>query len=67
MAPPFGFSFLGHIPNFSTQYVACEAKASLISKISISLILTPVFSNNYGIATAGPTPIISGGHPFTAY
>lgn len=33
----------------------------------MSLILTPVFCNNYGIATAGPMPIIYGGHPLTAY
>jgi len=32
----------------------------------MSLILTPVFFNNSGMATAGPIPIISGGHPFTA-
>ena len=66
MAPPCGFTFSYGIFNFSMEYTACEAKASLISKKSISCRLRPVFSNTFGIANAGPTPIILGGTPTTA-
>lgn len=47
--------------------VAYDANASLISKISISLISSPAFLRAAGMATAGPIPIISGGTPATAY
>jgi len=31
------------------------------------VVSLPVFLSNSGIATAGPIPIISGGHPLVAY
>lgn len=33
----------------------------------MSLIVSPLFYKTDGMATAGPIPIISGGHPFTVY
>ena len=41
MAPPFGFTFSIGMPNFLTLYVAWLAKASLISKTSMSDRLRP--------------------------
>ena len=67
MAPPLGLSFSFGTPIASIVMVAYEAKASLISKTSISLISKPAFLRAAGIATAGPIPIISGGTPATAY
>ena len=45
---------------------AWAAKASLASKISMSSILTPVFSNSLRTAGTGPMPIIEGSTPARA-
>lgn len=65
IAPPLGFNLSFGILNSLAQYMAWLAKASLISKISISDIYNPVFLSAMGMATAGPIPIISGGTPAT--
>ena len=67
IAPPLGFNFSRGTPSFSIVYVAYDAKASLISKISISFTSRPAFYKATGIAKAGPIPITSGGTPAQAY
>jgi hypothetical protein len=44
---------------------ACDAKASLISKMSMSSVVRPQSARTAGIAYAGPTPISDGGTPTT--
>mmetsp|Transcript_25129 Transcript_25129/g.63060 ORF Transcript_25129/g.63060 Transcript_25129/m.63060 type:complete len:206 (-) Transcript_25129:235-852(-) len=66
MAPPFGFTFSMGIWRCSIDMVACEAKASLISKMSMSPTCSPAFSSAAGMAYAGPTPINLGSTPTTA-
>jgi hypothetical protein len=66
IAPPLGFNFSRGTPSFSIVYVAYDAKASLISKISISFTSRPAFFKATGIANAGPIPITSGGTPAQA-
>mmetsp|Transcript_114490 Transcript_114490/g.318435 ORF Transcript_114490/g.318435 Transcript_114490/m.318435 type:complete len:265 (+) Transcript_114490:426-1220(+) len=63
MAPPFGFNFSFGIPTCSMVIVACEAKASLTSKMSMSEAFSPAFSNADGIAKAGPMPMSLGSTP----
>lgn len=65
MAPPFVLTLFISIPSLSMQYVAWLAKASFISKMSISLTDNPLFYKAFGIATDGPIPITLGGHPAT--
>ncbi len=43
IAPPFTFTLSKEIPSFSTEYVAWEANASLISNKSMSCKLRPAF------------------------
>mmetsp|Transcript_2204 Transcript_2204/g.5966 ORF Transcript_2204/g.5966 Transcript_2204/m.5966 type:complete len:230 (+) Transcript_2204:2367-3056(+) len=66
MAPPFTFTMSRLSLSLSMQYSACDPKASLISKRSISSTPRPAFSNTAGMATAGPIPITLGSTPATA-
>mmetsp|Transcript_100081 Transcript_100081/g.261008 ORF Transcript_100081/g.261008 Transcript_100081/m.261008 type:complete len:300 (+) Transcript_100081:206-1105(+) len=66
MAPPLGFTFSIGIFKCSMVMVACEAKASLISKMSTSATLAPAFSSAAGMANAGPIPMTRGSTPTTA-
>ena len=50
IAPPLGFTFWASIFSTYMQYIAYDANASLISKTSISLILSPHFSSAKGMA-----------------
>mmetsp|Transcript_26178 Transcript_26178/g.57194 ORF Transcript_26178/g.57194 Transcript_26178/m.57194 type:complete len:241 (-) Transcript_26178:703-1425(-) len=63
MAPPLGFTLDSSMPSFFTQYVACDAKASLISYTSMSSRLRPARATASGMATAGPMPMIEGSTP----
>lgn len=65
MAPPLGLTFSASSPNSLIQYTAIEAKASLISKRSISSLLNLNFPSSFGIATDGPIPMILGARPWT--
>mmetsp|Transcript_5173 Transcript_5173/g.18074 ORF Transcript_5173/g.18074 Transcript_5173/m.18074 type:complete len:318 (+) Transcript_5173:16-969(+) len=66
MAPPLGFTLLASSPSLLTQYVACEAKASLSSYRSTSFGVSPAALVAAGIATAGPMPMIAGSQPTAA-
>ena len=44
----------------------CAAKASLSSKISISLRVNPAFFSAISVAGTGPYPMIAGSQPVTA-
>ena len=46
--------------------IACDAKASLISKMSTSSFEIPALAKTFGMATLGPIPMIRGGQPTTA-
>ena len=65
IAPPWTFTLFSGIPNVFIQYKACPANASLISNKSISFKFNPDDFNTFGIAIAGPIPIISLGTPTT--
>mmetsp|Transcript_2528 Transcript_2528/g.6729 ORF Transcript_2528/g.6729 Transcript_2528/m.6729 type:complete len:322 (+) Transcript_2528:273-1238(+) len=66
MAPPLGLTFASSMPRCFTQYVACDANASLISYTSMSSSVRPACATAAGMATAGPTPMILGSTPTAA-
>mmetsp|Transcript_104991 Transcript_104991/g.302110 ORF Transcript_104991/g.302110 Transcript_104991/m.302110 type:complete len:337 (-) Transcript_104991:247-1257(-) len=66
MAPPFGFNFSFGILRCSMVMVAWDAKASLISKMSMSSMVKPAFSKAGGMAKAGPMPMSLGSTPTIA-
>mmetsp|Transcript_88067 Transcript_88067/g.195920 ORF Transcript_88067/g.195920 Transcript_88067/m.195920 type:complete len:205 (-) Transcript_88067:731-1345(-) len=66
IAPPFGLTFSMGTFKCSIDMVACDAKASLISKMSMSPTERPAFSKAAGMAKAGPMPMRFGSTPTTA-
>ena len=60
IAPPFGFTFVGSIPNPLFTAKACAANASLLSMTSKSPIDRPVFQKD-GSVTAGNASGINDG------
>mmetsp|Transcript_139129 Transcript_139129/g.196969 ORF Transcript_139129/g.196969 Transcript_139129/m.196969 type:complete len:256 (-) Transcript_139129:533-1300(-) len=66
MAPPLGFTFSIGIFRWLMLMKACEANASLISKMSTSLTLKPACLRAGGMAYAGPMPITCGSTPTAA-
>ena len=65
-APPSKFTLLISIPKSFIQAIDWEAKASLISTISIWFIERLALFNAYLDAPIGPKPIKSGSQPSTA-
>jgi hypothetical protein len=65
IAPPLGFNLAWSRPRTFMQYTAMEAKASLISTMSMSSLVRLNFERSLGIATDGPIPMIRGATPAT--
>mmetsp|Transcript_5485 Transcript_5485/g.15482 ORF Transcript_5485/g.15482 Transcript_5485/m.15482 type:complete len:233 (+) Transcript_5485:1115-1813(+) len=66
MAPPLTFTLPGSRLSSLMQCEACEAKASLISKRSMSFVVTWAMRRASGMANCGPMPITAGSTPTTA-